>query len=729
MRKKFCSPAFNRLSARFTKAILPALVGLLVVAPLAATPAYAQPASPLSDAAASASVDELALSVPVRPVTGGVVRGYVDADGVQTYKGIPYAADTSGENRWQAPQAVKPWRGIKKTTEFGPIAVQNPAATSGFGPWTTEYIDYGKTLENGQMSEDSLSLNVWTKAKPNENKPVIVYIHGGGNQSGSGAVEMYSGEEIAQKDVIYLTINYRVGIFGFLAYKDATGEEVTGNFAVQDMVASLKWVQENIRAFGGDPSDVTIAGQSAGSSDVQSLISSPAAAGLFDRAVAMSSNSITRNPSTLEQAQARATEAFGQYTLEELRAMSAQEIQTLSSTYNPTSTVIDEVFITSGLKDAYAAGSANPVDLMIGSGDGDGGVLRLPDDNSEPYDRVTSVTPAAYESAVTEQLGAGFLELYPADPTATNVIEVARALNSDGMVSGAAYHADVKDAAYPDENSYLYQFSRIVPDTPARMNAYGAFHTGDVSYWLDYYSSTVDRPWTDIDYRLGDTMSSYLVDFAADGTVDGWPKNDRTSDTVDFMHFGDETMVDTLDKEKSALWSSYWAPEDAPESDTGISVEAEIEADEPGSLMMTVAADAVSLGKVDGAADRRRFAGVLPTTTVTDSRNAEQAAGGGWSVAGQSTAFSATASILPASHLGWSPKLAAPKDGVQPGDSTPTAIDGGNGLASPSSLASADTSGRLGTADLGADLYLEVPFDVAPGTYSGILTVSLFAVD
>jgi len=549
----------KKMAGRLSRVMAPAVMALLVAAPLVASPAHAQPGATPSEAGGSASAKDKGAGEPVKKVTGGVVRGTVDEDGVLTFKGIPYAESTAGENRWRAPQPVQRWSGIKETTQYGPITVQNPAFGA-FGPWTPEYLDTNMTLENGLMSEDSLSLNVWTTAKPNAGKPVVVYIHGGGNQSGSGGNEIYSGEEIAQKDVVYVSVNYRVGIFGFLAYKDATGEEVTGNFAIQDQIASLQWVRDNIRAFGGDPANVTIAGQSAGSSNVQTLVASPAAAGLFERAVAMSSNSINRSLSTLATAQARATTAFGQYTLAQLRAMTSAQVQALTATYNPTGPVIDGKIVTHSLVDAYLSGSANPVDLLIGNVDGDGGPLRLPDDNSEPFDRVGSVTPAAYTAAVTAQLGAQFLDLYPVDPTATNVIETARELNADGMVAGAARHAEVRESNYADENSYLYQFSHVVPDTAERMEAFGAFHTGDVGYWMNYFSDTWDRPWTDVDFNLGDAMSSYLVDFAADGTIDGWPAYDSSKSSVEYMHFTDAATVATLDEAKAAAWADYWTP-------------------------------------------------------------------------------------------------------------------------------------------------------------------------
>ena len=292
------------------------LVGLTVVASLAACAANARRVPGRAKVRGGATPRPSQDAGPIAKVTGGVVRGSFGPDGVAVYKGIPYAASTAGENRWRPPQPVEEWVGVKNAREYGPIAVQPPAEGLSRGPWTTEYLDTGKTLENGLMSEDSLSLNIWTAAKPDEVQPVIVFIHGGGNGSGSGANEVYTGEKIAQKDVVYVTINYRVGIFGFLAYKDSMGEEVTGNFAIMDMIAALRWVRDNIRGFGGDPNNVTIAGQSAGSENVQTLVASPSAAGLFRHAVAMSWNSINRRVCTLHEAQTRATQAFGEHTLE-----------------------------------------------------------------------------------------------------------------------------------------------------------------------------------------------------------------------------------------------------------------------------------------------------------------------------------------------------------------------------------------------------------------------------
>jgi para-nitrobenzyl esterase len=495
-------------------------------------------------------------------VTGGVVRGTTDAHGVKSFKGIPYAASTAGENRWRPPQPVTPWRDVRDASGFGPIAVQN-VATGPFGPWTWEYLDTFMSLENGLMSEDCLRVNVWTTARRGERRPVVVYIHGGANTSGSGGNEVYTGESIARQGVVHVTVNYRVGIFGYLAHRDSTGAEVTGNFATMDLLAALRWVQENIATFGGDPEQVTIAGQSAGSFNVQTLIASPAAEGLFQRAVAMSATSIDRAVPTLEQAQGAAAEALGDLALEQLRAMTAQEVQALTARYNPSSTVLDGEVVISSLTEAYAAGTANPVDLMIGNVDGDAvlfDILRLPDDNDDAFDLVRSVTPEAYTQAVAAQLGEGLLELYPVDPDAENVIGTARELQADGLIAQALRQADVRARHFADRSTLVYQFSRVVPDTPERMAAYGAFHTGEVGYWLDWFSDTWERPWTPVDRALGEEMSGALVEFASSGTVTGWPVHDSGAAAPQYVRMTDAVEAAALDPAKAAAWAAHWTP-------------------------------------------------------------------------------------------------------------------------------------------------------------------------
>ena len=214
----------------------------------------------------------------------GLVSG-IYSNGVNVFKGIPFAAPPVGELRWRAPQPAASWQGIRKCNTFSASAMQ--AKPAPFMMYTAEFLAPPEPL-----SEDCLYLNVWTAAKAvNEKRPVIVWVHGGGFTGGSGSVPLYDGEDLAKKGIVFVTINYRLGVFGFLAHpelsKEANGKEV-GNYAFLDQIAALEWVKKNISAFGGDPNNVTLAGQSAGAFSVNVLVASPLAKGLFHKAIAES---------------------------------------------------------------------------------------------------------------------------------------------------------------------------------------------------------------------------------------------------------------------------------------------------------------------------------------------------------------------------------------------------------------------------------------------------------
>ena len=221
---------------------------------------------------------QLAVSqIQTAKVTGGEVQGVV-TEGISIFKGIPFAAPPVGDLRWKAPAPVQAWTGIKKADAFGPACMQ--AANS-----------QGNTAP---VSEDCLYLNVWTPAKkPGEKIPVIVWIYGGGFSGGSTSIPMYDGMGFAKKGVVLVSVAYRVGPFGFLAHPELSREsgKGSGNYGLEDMIAGLKWVKENIARFGGDPSNVTIFGHSAGGMAVNMLAASPVTKGLFHRVICMSGGS------------------------------------------------------------------------------------------------------------------------------------------------------------------------------------------------------------------------------------------------------------------------------------------------------------------------------------------------------------------------------------------------------------------------------------------------------
>jgi len=231
--------------------------------------------SMLAALSAALFVSQAIADIHEAEVTGGRVAG-VSTDGVASFKGIPFAASPVGSLRWRSPQAVKSWTGVKEASSFAPGCVQNagPAGRAG-----------------AASSEDCLYLNVWTPAKAaNEKLPVMVWIYGGAFAAGSTSVPTYDGTHLAQKGVVLVSVAYRVGPFGFLADPELTRENggTSGNFGLEDMIAGLKWVKSNIAKFGGDPSRVTIFGESAGGIAVSMLSASPAAKGLFQGAISES---------------------------------------------------------------------------------------------------------------------------------------------------------------------------------------------------------------------------------------------------------------------------------------------------------------------------------------------------------------------------------------------------------------------------------------------------------
>jgi len=497
---------------------------------------------------------------PQVEVTGGKIVGTVDENGVKKFLGIPYAATTAGENRWKAPQPVQAWDGILSCADFRPIVIQNAPAP--FDPWTAEYVDAGYTIENGKISEDSLNLNIWTTAEADAKAPVIVYIHGGANVSGSGQNDVYKGDEIAQKGVVYVTINYRVGIFGFLAYKDSTGEEVTGNFALQDQIAALKWIQENISKFGGDPNNVTIMGQSAGSTNVQNLIMSPSAAGLFNKAMFLSFNNSTTDETvirTLDAAEDEATENLDGKTLAELRQMDAME---LFKMYRVSSAVIDGEFLKMSQKDAFSSGAFNKVDMICGGVPGDPYLFDAFVNLGNFMEPKTALTTEEYVDALFNAGADNLFELYPAEMSG-NALDTAKMLNNDKLIASYYHAAQLKNSNDSAHKSYVYFFNHVIPDTPERMEKFGAFHTSDVNYWLNHYSKIYPRDWQDLDKKIGDTMSNYLVNFAKTGNPngDGLPEWNEVGSTknISYLDIGDEIKFVEMNPDKSTYWTKYFA--------------------------------------------------------------------------------------------------------------------------------------------------------------------------
>lgn len=326
---------------------------------------------------------------PVLKIEGGEIQGIsVETKGVYAYKGIPYAAAPVGENRWREPQPVIPWSGVKIADTFGAPAFQAKHSPDSF---------YGKEFfweGDPEFSEDCLFLNVWTPApgKTDKKLPVAMWIHGGAFTGGWGTEPEMDGEAWAERDVILVTINYRLGIFGFLAHPELSAEsanKVSGNYGIFDQLAAIKWIKNNIAQFGGDPDNIMIFGQSAGAMSVQSLVSSPLAKDLISKAVIESGGGISNRPvmggGALADAElkGKALMDFGGYdSLFKMRAASYEDLMALNSKYVTEtkqrvgfSPLMDNYLSTSDFSSAAKAGTIANVPYMIGSTMDDMGML------------------------------------------------------------------------------------------------------------------------------------------------------------------------------------------------------------------------------------------------------------------------------------------------------------------------------------------------------------------
>ena len=420
---------------------------------------------------------------PVLQIEGGQVQG-VKADDhpdVFVYRGIPYAAPPIGDLRWKAPQPVVAWKGVKVCDTFGHPSYQ---AVHYPGGYTTEW-GYGK---EAPYSEDCLYLNVWTKAPGDVNKklPVALWIHGGGYREGWGTEPEFDGQEWGNKDVVLVSINYRLGVFGFLCHPELSKENpkgVSGNYGILDQIESLKWIKKNIAQFGGDPNNVTIFGQSAGAGSVRTLCESPLARGLFHKAVIMSGNGISLPskdgvkprpagpfaPVTLEQAEAMTKKMMdwaGLTDLTKMRRASTETIYDLSTLYGnvtgeraflPLMPIVEGYVCTKSFDDAVREGTVADVPYMIGYTQHDMG------DMSE------------------------------------GIAEFCRVRESKGGKAWAYEFA----RPLPDDGSH--------PEVTSRLK--GAFHSSDL--WFVFKSlKHCWRPWTKGDWDLSEKMLTAWTNFA-----------------------------------------------------------------------------------------------------------------------------------------------------------------------------------------------------------------------
>jgi len=487
----------------------------------------------LSVSCSSGKVSETKVDPSGVKVESGILAGNANEEGtVSIFMGIPYAAPPLGELRWKAPQPPSEWEGVRQCVRPPPSAMQSRPVP--FMMWSKEFM-----APEEPLSEDCLFLNIWTPAKNTaERLPVIVWIHGGAFTGGSGTVPLYDGEEMAKKGVVFITINYRLGVFGFLAHPELTVEsslQTSGNYGILDQIEALKWISRNITAFGGDPGNVTIAGQSAGSFSVNALMVSPLARGLFHRAIGQSGGMFSGGPglvNDLKSAESAGMEFARQLnasSLAALRTLSAEELMKVRGQWGITT---DNIVIPEATQ-VFREGRQNDVPLLSGWNADDG------------FAAGTKLSVEAYKISAQERYGdfaPGYLEAFPAN----NEEDVQRWMKLTSVLSFGwqNYNWAKMQASTGNNKAFLYYFTRVPPGEPN----YGAFHSAEFGYALNTLKLW-DRPFTETDYNLAKQMSSYWVNFARSGDPNGeglplWPSFDTSSPGI--IEFGDETVEKPL---------------------------------------------------------------------------------------------------------------------------------------------------------------------------------------
>jgi para-nitrobenzyl esterase len=438
----------------------------------------------------------------------GSISGTINSDGdIHIFKGIPFAAPPVGELRWKAPQPVKHWAGVKKCDTFSASPMQ--ASPVPFSMWSEEFL-----IRKQPISEDCLYLNVWTSSTSTKRLPVLVWIYGGGFMSGGTNVPIYDGEAMAKKGIVFVSINYRVGIFGFFAHPDLTkesGYNASGNYGLLDQIAALKWVQKNITAFGGDANNVTIAGQSAGAMSVNCLVASPLAKGLFNKAIAESGANLVSGAFgnvTLQQAEQdgiKTASSLHANSIEDLRKLSAADLMKTQGGRGP---IIDGYVLPQTIAEIFALNKENNIILLTGWNENEGlvfGPIKKADE---------------FKKQVSDQLGNDaetFLKYYPA--TNDSVASVSQYNLSRDQIFGVQNYTWANVESEQGNKVYVYRFTHWVPGT-GEYKKYHAFHTGEVPYAYDNLKF-VNRPWEDTDYKLENVMSNYWVNFIKTGNPNG----------------------------------------------------------------------------------------------------------------------------------------------------------------------------------------------------------------
>ncbi len=460
-------------------------------------------------------------------VAGGMLEGAAGTDpSVRLFKGVPFAAPPVGERRWKAPQPVASWEGVRKADEWGNRCVQGRV----FG----DIVSRDK-----EMNEDCLYLNVWTPAKSAGAKlPVYLWFYGGGFAAGAASEPRYDGEYLAKQGIVVVEPNYRLGIFGFMSHPELTkesGRKASGNYGLLDQVAALRWVKENIAAFGGDPKNVTIGGESAGSLSVSALMASPLSRRLIRKAIgesgaffaSPSGNMAEKLLAEAEQIGVKFASSVGATSLAELRAKPAGELLGATMKANPFlfGVIVDGYVLSSPVRAIFAQGKQAHIRLLAGWNSSELGMAVA----MNPKKPTTATFPDLLRQQFKDKAGAA-LRVYPAS-TDEETLQSAADLASDQFISYSTWKWIEMQAATGKVPVYRYQFDRVAPD-PSGAGRFGAAHAVEIQYAFNTLDSKKAN-WQPEDRKASLAMAAYWANFIKTGDPNGaglavWPEFGKT---------------------------------------------------------------------------------------------------------------------------------------------------------------------------------------------------------
>jgi Carboxylesterase type B len=460
----------------------------------------------------------------------GIVEGIIEKSGVYSYKGIPFAAPPVGDLRWKEPQPAKNWEGILKADHFS----AKPMQTNVFGDMNSR---------STTISEDCLYLNIWAPKKGKTLLPVLVYYYGGGFVAGDAAELRYDGESMAKKGIVALTVNYRLGVFGFLSHPELTQESshhASGNYGLLDQAAALQWVQKNIAAFGGDPKRVTIAGESAGSVSVSALMASPLSKKLIAGAIGESGSILGALPavplSEGEQTGIRFAKSAGANSLAELRAMNGDSLLQKSSRFGlfNFARTVDGYFFPKDPYEIFEKGEQAHVPLLVGWNNEEMTYRMIMGGNKPNKENFVKTVQKLYGEKAEQ-----FLKVY--NPVTDEEVErVATDLSGDRFIAYSTWKWADLQTKTGGKPVFRYLFERARPEMTPEMGdaapglaggiqkgspkpppAKGAVHSAEIEYAMGNLATNKVYAWKPEDYKVSQIMQEYFANFIKKGNPNG----------------------------------------------------------------------------------------------------------------------------------------------------------------------------------------------------------------